>query len=118
MRSSLYTFIFGLIFFSTQLSAQVAKNFEALDVFQLEYADDPQISPDGFTIVYRRTGFDIMEDASKGSLWILSSDGRTHEKLTSRDSNESQGRWSPSGDRIAFVSKSEHGSEIYVYWRS
>jgi dipeptidyl aminopeptidase/acylaminoacyl peptidase len=116
MRTRLYIFIFGLLFFSTQLSAQVKKNFEALDVFQLEYADDPQISPDGFTVVYRRTSFDIMEDASKGSLWILSSDGRSHEKLTSRDASESQGRWSPSGDRIAFVSKSEHGSEIYVYW--
>ena len=92
------------------------KNFEALDVFQLEYADDPQISPDGFTIVYRRTSFDIMEDASKGSLWILSNDGRSHQKLTSRDASENQARWSPSGDRIAFVSKGEHGSEIYVYW--
>lgn len=114
MRTGLYIFIF--LFFSTQLSAQTEKKFEALDVFQLEYADDPQISPDGFTIVYHRTGFDIMEDASIGSLWLLSSDGRSHEKLTSRDASESQGRWSPSGDRIAFVSKSEHGSEIYVYW--
>jgi dipeptidyl aminopeptidase/acylaminoacyl peptidase len=105
-----------LILISFQLIAQTQKNFEALDVFQLEYANDPQISPDGNTVVYRRTGFDIMKDASKGDLWLLSNDGRTHEKLTSRQSNESQGRWSPSGDRIAFVSKGDHGSEVYVYW--
>lgn len=107
---------FFMFFFFSQLSAQVMSKFEALDVFQLEYANDPQISPDGNSIIYRRTGFDIMKDASKGDLWLLSSDGKTHEKLTGREGNESQGRWSPSGDRIAFVSKGENGNEIFVYW--
>ncbi|MGK0175327.1 MAG: hypothetical protein ACI9AT_001714, partial [Ulvibacter sp.] len=41
-----------LILISFQLIAQTQKNFEALDVFQLEYANDPQISPDGNTVVY------------------------------------------------------------------
>ncbi len=116
MINTLRFFTFILLLISIQLTAQTKKNFEALDVFQLEYANDPQISPDGNTVVYRRTGFDIMKDGSKGDLWLLSSDGRTHEKLTSREVNESQGRWSPSGDRIAFVSKGDNGSEIYVYW--
>ena len=116
MINSFRFFTCILLLISIQLTAQTKKNFEALDVFQLEYANDPQISPDGNTVVYRRTGFDIMKDGSKGDLWLVSNDGRTHEKLTSRAINESQGRWSPSGDRIAFVSKGDHGSEIYVYW--
>lgn len=116
MKHTFRFFTFILILTTLQLTGQTKKNFEALDVFQLEYANDPQISPDGNTVVYRRTGFDIMKDGSKGDLWLLSSDGRTHEKLTSREVDESQGRWSPSGDRIAFVSKGDNGSEIYVYW--
>ena len=117
MRNTFRFFTFLLFLSLFQITAQTnTKNFEALDVFQLEYASDPQIAPDANSIVYRRTGFDIMKDGSKGDLWLLSSDGRTHEKLTSRTLNESQGRWSPSGDRIAFVSKGDHGSEIYVYW--
>jgi len=116
MQIKLRFLIIVTLFLALQLSAQVHKNFESLDVFQLEYTGDPQISPDGTAIVYRRTGFDIMKDGSKGELWILSSDGESHQKLSSREGNESQGRWSPSGDRIAFVSKGEHGSEIYVYW--
>lgn len=102
--------------FNIQVNAQVKKNFQPLDVFQLEYTGDPQISPDGNWIVYRRTGFDIMKDKSTGGLWLLSSDGRIHRKLTSSQGSEHRGRWSPSGDRIAFVSGSEHGSEVYVYW--
>lgn len=100
-----------------QMNAQVQKPFEYLDVFQLEYAGDPQISPKSDYVVYRRTGFDIMEDKSKGNLWLLSTDDRKiHYKLTSREVNESSARWSPSGDRIAFVSSTENGTEIYVYW--
>ncbi|GEQ86213.1 acylaminoacyl-peptidase [Patiriisocius marinistellae] len=101
---------------SSEISAQVTTPFEYLDVFQLEYANSPQISPDGKHVIYRRTGFDIMADKSTASLWIIDIDGNNHRKLTSRDKGEGSARWSPSGDRIAFTSGSENGSEIYVYW--
>lgn len=110
-------FLFVGILSVFQVHAQIHKPFEYLDVFQLEYAGDPQISPNGDYVVYRRTEFDIMKDRSKGDLWLLSTDDRKlHHKLTSREVNESSARWSPSGDRIAFVSGTENGSEIYVYW--
>ncbi|TDI77877.1 MAG: S9 family peptidase [Bacteroidetes bacterium] len=115
MKHSLYLFL--LLATTLQLSAQVQTIFEYLDVFQLEYSGDPQISPDGNYVIYRRTGFDIMKDRSKGNLWLVSTDGRDiHHKLTSRDSDEGQARWSPNGDRIAFISSDGEGSEIYVYW--
>lgn len=104
------------LFLHTEVSAQNENPFQPLDVFGLEYTADPQISPDGKTIVYRRTGFDIMQDKSKGSLWLLSSDGKQHYKLTSREVNENSPSWSPSGDRLAFVSTTDEGSEIYLYW--
>ena len=44
--------------------------FQPLDVFSLEWASDPQISPDASQIIYKRNGFDIMKDNSKGNLWI------------------------------------------------
>lgn len=90
--------------------------FQPLDVFQLEYAGDPQIHPDGNTIVYRRTGFDIMKDRSVGNLWMVSTDGSTHQKLTDGDANQGGARWSPNGDRLAFTSSSDQGSEIYIRW--
>ena len=90
--------------------------FKNLDVFELEYASDPRISPYGKTIVYIRNGMDIMKDRSFGRLWTVDSDGTHHRKLTNRETNESSPRWSPSGNRIAFVSTAEHGSEIYVLW--
>jgi len=89
-----------------------------LDVYEMQYASDPQIAPNGDWVVYRRMQLDILKDRSVGNLWMVKSDGSSHQKLTSREGNEFSPRWSPSGDRIAFVSSTDEGSEIYMYWVS
>jgi len=107
----------SILFSSHFLIAQNEKlPLQALDVFDLEWVSDPQISPDGTQVVYRRNGFDIMKDNSRGNLWIINTDGSSHRKLTSREVNESQSSWSPNGDRIAFVSSTDEGSELYMFW--
>ncbi|MEO5789206.1 S9 family peptidase [Gelidibacter sp.] len=99
------------------VTAQTQKlPFQPMDVFALEWATDPQISPDGKQIVYKRNGFDIMKDNAIGNLWIINADGTSHRKLTSREVSESQAVWSPTGDRIVFSSTTDEGSEIYMYW--
>ena len=60
--------------------------------------------------------FDIMEDRTAGSLWIMNSDGSENQKLTTLDQNEYNPKWSPSGDQIAFISQGKNGPEIFVYW--
>ncbi|UNY99439.1 S9 family peptidase [Zhouia spongiae] len=92
------------------------KPFSYLDVYEIEYASDPQIAPDGKKVVYRRVGFDIMNDRNSGNLWIINADGSSNSKLTSREVSESSPRWSPEGDKIAFISSTDEGAEIYVYW--
>ncbi|MFD0862976.1 S9 family peptidase [Sungkyunkwania multivorans] len=109
--------LLSLFLFSCILCAQEKKEtLQDLDIFQLEFASDPQISPNGKQVVYRRNGFDIMKDVSKRSLWVINTDGSEHRKLTSREVNEGEARWSPSGDRIAFTSATDEGNEIYMYW--
>ena len=96
--------------------SQSKKPFSRMDVFELEWASDPQISPDGSNIVYARRGMDIMKDRRTSRLWMLSVDGARHVKLTSNEARESQARWSPDGTRIAYVSATDEGAEIYLYW--
>jgi len=110
--------ITSLLFAITFLSVRAQdKVFSGMDVFELEWAADPQISPDGSQIVYRRRGMDKMTDRRTSSLWIINVDGTQHMKLTQREANESSARWSPDGNRIAFGSSAEgNGSEIFIYW--
>ena len=41
------------------------------DLFGLEVASDPQIAPDGRTIVYVRRANDIMTDRTRSSIWSI-----------------------------------------------
>lgn len=110
--------IFTLCFlFITTLSfSQTKPAFQNLDVFELEWAVNPEISPEGNRVVYQRSGFDIMKDRKQSRLWIMNTDGTNHFKLTSNEVNESNPKWSPDGTRIAFTSSTENGSEIFIYW--
>ncbi len=116
MKRVTVLYILSFLLFSS-LQAQVISKFDFLDVFELEYANNPAISPDGNYVIYERKGYDIMKDRGTTSLWLLSTDDRKiHHKLTSRETDERNAVWSPSGDRIAFVSSNGEGSEIYLYW--
>jgi len=114
MKKFIYLLLLG--FFSIVSQAQSKANFEPLDVFGLQFVQQPKISPDGEKIVYRRMRMDIQKDQAIGNLWILNTDGSEHHKLTSYEGRESNAVWSPNGDRLAFVRGTEEGSEIYIYW--
>ncbi|MEM8771149.1 MAG: S9 family peptidase [Pseudomonadota bacterium] len=97
----------------TDATARPMKN---TDVFQLEYASDPQISPDGETIVYVRRSNDIMTDAARASIWTVSG-ASEHRPLLSGPDSYTSPRWSPSGDRLAYVTGAETGTpQLYVRW--
>ena len=94
-----------------------APPFQRMDVFDLEWVEDPQIAPDGEHIVYVRRSMDVMTDRRTGALWIMDRDGTNHVKLTGRDAGASSPRWSPDGSRIAFTSSDDaDGAEIYIHW--
>ena len=82
--------------------------FEYMDVFELEWASDPQIAPDGSRVVYSRNGMDVMEDRQRSELWILETDGSDHRRLGPGSSP----RWSPDGSRLAYL----EGGQIHLRW--
>ena len=116
MTLSRFVTLLVTLFTATSIMASERPPFQDLDVFELEWASSPQISPDGKQIVYRRNYMDIMKDARQGRLWIVNTDGTGHMKLTNRDVNEGSAVWSPDGTRLAFSSGTDNGSEIFVYW--
>ena len=93
------------------------KPFGALDVFELEIGADPQISPDGKQIVYVRRSMDIMIDNARSNIWTIKADGTGHRPVLSGTGSYSSPRWSPSGDRIAYITAVEgKGAELFVRW--
>ncbi|WP_334655537.1 S9 family peptidase [Sphingomonas panaciterrae] len=90
-----------------------SRTFTGNDLFGLSIAADPQISPDGRTIVYvRRTG-DIMTDRMQSSLWLIDV---ASGKQTPFATSGSSPRWSPDGSRIAYVAADGHRAQLFVRW--
>ena len=87
-----------------------------MDVFSVQVASDPQISPDGKRIVYVRQSADVASDHRVSNLWIVNFDGSEHRPLTTGSSSDSSPRWSPDGTRLAFVSDRDGKSQLYVRW--
>jgi acylaminoacyl-peptidase len=90
--------------------------FVAEDVFEMEYANDPQVSPDGARVAYVRTSMDIMTDQARRTIWVVDSNGDNHRPLVSGSGNFSSPRWSPSGDRLAYLSNRDGKTQLFVQW--
>ena len=94
-----------------------ANHLKNIDVFELEYAADPRISPDGATIAYVRRSNDVMTDRTRSNIWVASADGADHRPLLSGKANFSSPRWSPDGGRLAYISAVEGGKpQLFVRW--
>jgi len=106
--------IFGVAFAADDVDNSTFLN---TDIFELEVATDPQISPDGSQIAYVRRSMDIMTDRPRSNIWVVGSNGRGHRPLLSGADSYTSPRWSPSGDRLAYVSSAEgRGDELYIRW--
>jgi len=90
--------------------------FTAQDVFELEWADDPQISPDGTQAIYLRRFNDVQTDRTRAHVWIVNLDGTGHEPLLADEGSYRSPRWSPDGTRIAFMKSVEGGTGLFVHY--
>lgn len=89
---------------------------ELLDVYDIEYISDPQISPDGQQVVYQRNFKDIKADGNRFNLWLVNYDGSENRPLTSGNYNDYSPRWSPDGARLLYLSSREGTPQLYLRW--
>ncbi len=91
-------------------------SLKPLDVFDLRWIADPQISPDGRRIAYVRMSFDIKTDRPRGAVWLVDVDGRNGRPLSGAAQGGSP-RWSPDGTRLAYLASAADGStQLFMYW--
>ncbi len=116
---------FALIAFVVSVCSPVRAatpaHFHLKQIFDLQWAADPRIAPDGRHVVFVRSGYDIMNDADRHSLWIVDSDGPNLRPLTPPDENAVSPRFSPDGKRLiyAVIHKDDAGhktAEIRMRW--
>ena len=95
------------------VSAQRAgQTLTVADYLDFERVGNPQISPDGKTVLYSRGYVDKINDTWADATWQVNTDGTKNRFLLLGGGAV----WSPDGTRIAYVAASENpkGAQIFV----
>ena len=91
-----------------------ARDFEIDDLFRFHRVSDPQLSPDGHSVLFVETDALKAENATRSSLWIVAAEGGAPRQLTKPAKHDTHPRWSPDGRWIAFESDRGGGHQIWV----
>ncbi len=87
-----------------------------LDIYDLEYVSDPQISPDGTRILYVRNLKDVMTDKNHSNIWMINFDGSGNRPITTGNQRDYNPIWTPDGTRILYKSNKNGDAQVYLHW--
>ncbi|MGA8166842.1 MAG: S9 family peptidase [Candidatus Acidiferrales bacterium] len=83
------------------------------DLIAMHRISDPQISPDGKWIAYVVSTPDMAANHSVSNIWLVPATGGDERQIT-RGGSDYRPRWSPDGQRIAFISSRDGASQVYT----
>lgn len=83
-------------------------------LMSLKRVNDPQISPDGKWVLYSVNAVSVEENKGNTDLWLVPITGGTPRQLTTAKGGDYNGRWSPDGKTIAFISTRDGSPQIYT----
>jgi dipeptidyl aminopeptidase/acylaminoacyl peptidase len=86
------------------------------DMWAVQRVGTPALSPDGKTVAYTVSVYDMEENRSNGDLWVVPLAGGPPRRLTTNKASDGSPAWSPDGKRLAFTSKRDDDkvNQLYV----
>jgi len=109
----------ALLTFTTAAAAQAPapsgpRAFSIGDFYRLRPVLEPDVSPDGRTIVYTVTSRDLEGAKQDVHLWRVGADGAGARALTTGDTTNQQPAFSPDGSAVAFLSTRSGESQVWT----
>ncbi len=84
------------------------------DLYKIRVPSEPCVSPDGKRVVFTVDRMDKKDKKYYRNIHIVGTNGKNKRQLTFGQRNDHSPAWSPSGTTIAFISKRETTSQIWL----
>ena len=91
-----------------------SKTISAEKLLEAKSFKNPQISKDGNWLIVEVQQFDVKTNTKHSHLFRVSVQGQQIEQLTFTGQRNHSARWSPDGQRVAFVKREGNSSQIYI----
>ncbi|MFQ5350675.1 MAG: TolB family protein, partial [Thermoanaerobaculia bacterium] len=98
---------------SPAVAEEASHPFNVRDLVTMGRLSDPQVSPDGDTVVFVRRTADLEADRGRTDLWAVGVDGSAMRQLTTHEASDFNPRWSADGGSVFFLSTRSGSSQVW-----
>ena len=105
--------VVSLLAFASFASAQ-DRRFTIDDLLKVRRVSDPQVSPKGNLVAFTITDGDKTTNKSTTQIYLVPLGGGETRQLTNDEHSSSSPRWSPDGEKLAFVSARDGETQIWT----
>jgi len=87
--------------------------FSIQDMLAMRRISDPEVSPDGKSVLFSVRDTDLEANRGRFDLWLAAVDGSSTRQLTAHPDNDTSGRWAPDGKTVLFLSTRGGSSQVW-----
>ncbi len=97
----------------SSMFAYAQNTMQAETLWKFGRVTEPKVSPNGKSIVYNVTRYNVAENKGNNDLWLVDINGKDAIQLTNTPFSESNARWRPDGKKIGFLSTESGSSQLW-----
>lgn len=96
------------------LAVAQERRFTIDDLLKVRRVGDPQVSPKGDWVAFTITDMNVAANRGTTQIYLVAAGGGEMRQLTNDEHSSASPRWSPDGDKLAFISARDGDDEIWT----